>query len=126
MDCSENQKKTLQKLQPLSNLVVASVVVLATELTIKWNGLRGVDTLSSAGQTIPFLVGVGSLVRVIYVYAKPIISRHFGRGESVVVSSESKPEPVPAPFEVMPVPYSAPVELHEPEPETRTYHVMAQ
>jgi hypothetical protein len=126
LDCSENQKKTLQKLQPLSNLVVATIVVLATELTIKWNRLRGVNTLSSAGQTIPFLVGVGSLVRVIYVYAKPFICRHFGRGESAVVSSEPKPEPVPVPFEVMPVPYSAPVELDEPEPETITYHVIVQ
>lgn len=85
---SENRKKTLQQLQPLSNVVVASVVVLATELTIKWNGLRGVNTLSSAGQTIPFLIGVGSLVHLFYVYVKPIILRRFGRDES----SESEPE----------------------------------
>jgi hypothetical protein len=108
----------------LSNLVVASVVVLATELTIKWNGLRGVNSLSSAGQTIPFIVGVGSLVRIFYVYAKPKIQRRFGSGESAVLSSEIKPEPGPVSFEVMPVPYSAPVELIEPEPETITYHVI--
>jgi hypothetical protein len=101
-------------------------VVLATELTIKWNSLRGVNTLSSAGQTIPFLVGVGSLVRVFYVYAKPMIQRRFGRGESVEFSSESKPEPGPVPFEVIPVPYSAPIELNEPEPETITYHVVVE
>ena len=89
---SKNRKKTLQQLQPLSNLVVASVVVLATELTIKWNSLRGVNTLSSAGQTIPFLIGVGSLVHVFYVYVKPMILRRFGRDES---STKSEPESRP-------------------------------
>jgi hypothetical protein len=97
-------------------------VVLATELTIKWNSIRGVNSLSSAGQTIPFVVGLGALVRIFYVYAKPMILRRFGRGDSAALSSEIKPESGPEPFEVLPVLYSAPVELIEPEPETTTYH----
>jgi len=94
---SKNRKKTLQQLQPFSNLIVATIVVLATELTIKWNSLRGVDTLSSAGQTIPFLIGVGALVHVFYVYVKPMILRRFGQDESAVsTKSETEPDPTGA------------------------------
>lgn len=117
---SEEQKKTLQNLQPLSNLVVASVVVLATKLTIKWNSLNSVNSLSSAGQTIPFVIGIRPLVRVFYVYSEPILKRHFGRGESAESSSAPKLEPGPLPFEVMPIPYSAPVDLDNLESERTT------
>jgi hypothetical protein len=42
-DVSDKQKETLQQLQPLSNVVVATMVVLATDPTAKWNVFRGVN-----------------------------------------------------------------------------------
>jgi len=43
-----------------------SVLVIGTELTIQWNDIQGVQNLSSVGQLIPFCVGVGGLVKVIW------------------------------------------------------------
>ena len=98
------------------------MVVLATELTIKWNTLRGVNSLSSAGQTIPFIVGVESLVRVFYVYSEPMFKRRFGHVAQVTSSLEANDPPGPVAFEVMPVPYSVPMEWVDPEPEATTQY----
>jgi hypothetical protein len=57
----------LRELQTLANLVVASTVVAATELTIQWNNITGVGDLNSAGQLIPMLIGVGFVTRVVYI-----------------------------------------------------------
>jgi hypothetical protein len=46
---------------------VLSTVTAATELTIQWNGIEGVADVSSAGQTIPMLIGVGLVTRVLYI-----------------------------------------------------------
>ena len=40
--------------------------VLATELTLKWNQISDVYTVGSAGQLIPFIVGVAGLLKVLY------------------------------------------------------------
>lgn len=61
----------LQKLNMVNNIVTATIVVVATELTIKWNRITDVNTLSSAGQLIPFVIGLGVVVRVLYVWRKP-------------------------------------------------------
>jgi hypothetical protein len=61
----------LQQLNLVNNFTTASIVVVATELTIKWNHVTGVNTLSSAGQLIPFVIGLGVVVRVLYVWLKP-------------------------------------------------------
>lgn len=61
----------LQKLNLVNNLITATVVVVATELTIKWNHVNAVNSLSSAGQLIPFVIGLGVVVRVLYVWRKP-------------------------------------------------------
>ena len=42
-DVSDKQKETLQQLQPLSNVVVATMVILATDPTAKCNVLRSVN-----------------------------------------------------------------------------------
>lgn len=42
-------------------------VTAATELTIQWNGIDDVSDVSSAGQTIPLLIGVGLVGRVLYI-----------------------------------------------------------
>ena len=65
---SSYRKHFLQNLSILLGLVIAVMVVTAAELTIKWNNIQGVNILGSAGQTIPFAIGVGSFVRILYVY----------------------------------------------------------
>lgn len=52
------------------SLTTATLVVVATELTIHWNHVEGVNTLSSAGHTIPFAIGAALFARVFYVYFK--------------------------------------------------------
>jgi hypothetical protein len=57
----------LHNLDSLFKLVTASIVITAGELTIRWNNISGVDDVSSAGQLIPFVIGLGSLIRIFYV-----------------------------------------------------------
>ena len=124
MVSAKKRKKMLQQLQPLSNFIVASVVLLATELTIEWKGLRGVNLLSPAGQTIPFIIGIGSLLRVFYVYIKPTLKARFGCGDQTESSQQAKDPPGPVPFEVIPVPYCVSVELADPELQNERRYVV--
>ncbi|OCK80789.1 hypothetical protein K432DRAFT_434534 [Lepidopterella palustris CBS 459.81] len=57
--------RTLQNLDSASRLIVAAVITVATELTIAWNHIRNVNSLSSAGQTIPFLIGLAAVIRIL-------------------------------------------------------------
>ncbi|KAK5016675.1 hypothetical protein LTR16_001586 [Cryomyces antarcticus] len=66
---SERQFQTLHRWEVLIAAIVASTIITATELTIYWNNITNVYSLSSAGQTIPFAIGIGALLRVVYVYA---------------------------------------------------------
>ena len=54
-------------LDSLIRLAIASIVITATELTIQWNNLTGINDVSTAGQTIPLIIGATSIVRVLYV-----------------------------------------------------------
>ncbi|KAF2744418.1 hypothetical protein M011DRAFT_470546 [Sporormia fimetaria CBS 119925] len=60
--------RRLWNLHGVVKLAIAVIVTIAIELTIFWNKIEGVNTLSGAGQTIPFVTGVGALVRVLYVH----------------------------------------------------------
>lgn len=68
MELPENTKKILQNTDNILRILVASIIITATELTIQWNCISEVNSLSSAGQTIPFLIGIAVVIRVIYVY----------------------------------------------------------
>ena len=61
------QIESLQKLRSVCNVAVASTVIAGTELTIKWNKIQGVNSLTSAGQTIPLLIGIATILRIAYV-----------------------------------------------------------
>lgn len=41
--------------------------VLAVELTLVWNHVEGVYTVKSTGQIIPFVAGLGILVRMFWI-----------------------------------------------------------
>jgi hypothetical protein len=43
-----------------------SLLVIGTELTIQWNYIKGVQTLTTVGQLIPAAIGIGGFLRVIY------------------------------------------------------------
>jgi hypothetical protein len=43
------------------------IIITASELTIVWNNLSGVNNLASAGQMIPLIIGAVILLRVVYV-----------------------------------------------------------
>ncbi|KAH7014239.1 uncharacterized protein B0I36DRAFT_389197 [Microdochium trichocladiopsis] len=64
---SERHKSTLRILYAVMLFIVASLITVATELTIAWNRVTDVNELNSAGQLIPFIVGVGVLGRVVYL-----------------------------------------------------------
>lgn len=49
----------------LNNIIIASTVTAATELTIHWNSIQAVSSLSSAGQLMPSLIGLSLVLRVI-------------------------------------------------------------
>lgn len=53
-----------------NNFITASIIVVATELTIRWNRIANVNDVSSAGQLIPYVIGLGVVVRVLHVWRK--------------------------------------------------------
>lgn len=52
--------------EAIQSLIVFVFLVIQVELTIVWNHVDGLKTLSSLGQLIPFILGVGGLLKVIW------------------------------------------------------------
>jgi len=67
----EQRVGLLQRIDTVFRIILITIIIVATELTIRWNGLQDVYTLTSAGQTIPFIIGVAALIRVIYLRIRP-------------------------------------------------------
>ena len=42
--------------------------IISTELVIRWNHIRGVNSIQSTGQILPIVVGGGSLIRVMWKF----------------------------------------------------------
>ncbi|KAK4081253.1 uncharacterized protein Triagg1_2785 [Trichoderma aggressivum f. europaeum] len=61
----QEQKDLLRTMRSISNLVVYGLHITAIELTIKWNQFDNVDGVNTSGQTIPLLVSLGILIRLI-------------------------------------------------------------
>jgi hypothetical protein len=59
-------------------------MVCTVELSIRWNEIRGVQSLDSVSQLVPFIVAVGQLAHVIYNAArgKDSIKRVISANES--------------------------------------------
>jgi hypothetical protein len=49
------------------------MVILATELTIAWNKIQGVNDAKSVGQLIPLMIGVGGIGHVLLVMIREAI-----------------------------------------------------
>ena len=48
-------------------LTVCVGLVLAIELSLFWNGVTGVTNMGQVGQLVPFVIGIGGLVKVLWV-----------------------------------------------------------
>lgn len=99
----------LRNMESWMKIIIGLVIVLATELTIQWNEISGVNSLSGAGQTIPFVIGLGAVVRVFYVYyVYPAneVQDDVGGGGSVYSRPGSRPGSRPdGPISSKQVPY---------------------
>lgn len=42
------------------------IFIAQVELTIAWNRMGGLQTLNTVGQLVPFILGVGGLVKVVW------------------------------------------------------------
>ncbi|KAJ2902576.1 hypothetical protein MKZ38_000336 [Zalerion maritima] len=74
IEISNERRSGLQHLQNFFSFIVASVTVLAIELTVEWNGLSSnsnLNSIASVGQTIPLLVGLGLFLKTIYKWQYP-------------------------------------------------------
>lgn len=49
-----------------NHLVVVGIMILQLELTISWNNIRGLSIINTLGQLIPFVLGLGGLIRVVW------------------------------------------------------------
>jgi hypothetical protein len=90
----------LHNLDSLFKLITASIVIVAGELTIRWNHISGVNDISSAGQLIPFVIGAGSLLRIFYVNWK-----RGPAGDGEEPGDSYVDTRVPVPFDRMPLPF---------------------
>ncbi|KAK1759080.1 hypothetical protein QBC47DRAFT_436607 [Echria macrotheca] len=76
--------KTMIRLKGLVDLVVAGIVMAATELTLHWNSVQGVYSLDTLGQVVTLILGLVVLLRVFWVKLK--------RGLSVSESLSKDPD----------------------------------
>lgn len=53
-------------LMAAENLLVIIILIVQVELTISWNNISGLQSLATLGQLIPFVLGVGGLIKVVY------------------------------------------------------------
>ncbi|KAF2866802.1 hypothetical protein BDV95DRAFT_598690 [Massariosphaeria phaeospora] len=48
-------------------VLVACIIVTATELCIHWNAIPNVNSIDSVGQTIPLVISIGTVVHMLYI-----------------------------------------------------------
>lgn len=69
---SNRKRRHIERLQTIDTwmrIITAMLVTLATELAVSWNDIRNANTLAGAGNTIPLFIGIGAVLRVLYVSA---------------------------------------------------------
>jgi len=58
------QGRGLQYLQSFISILVAVAIIAATELSISWNNIDSINSLDSAGQLIPLVLGIAVVLHV--------------------------------------------------------------
>lgn len=70
----------MQQLRTILDLIVATIVIIAIELSISWNNISSVNNLDSAAQFIPFIISAAYFLRSFYVWLSgpsPEDSHHY-------------------------------------------------
>ncbi|KAJ8125382.1 hypothetical protein O1611_g8257 [Lasiodiplodia mahajangana] len=62
------ERRRMQVLGIIVSIGIFTTIIVGIELAVFWNGLGGVYIINSAGQLIPFVIGVLTLVRIAYKY----------------------------------------------------------
>jgi NADH:ubiquinone oxidoreductase subunit 6 (subunit J) len=62
---------------PFISVFCLVLAVCAIELTLLWNSVSEISSMNSVGQFIPFTVGVGGLVQVLWAIARESVSMSF-------------------------------------------------
>ena len=55
--------------------------VLSAELIIRWNRISDVHTIATTGQLIPFVIGLATILRTMWIFSKPF-RRRFKKKET--------------------------------------------
>lgn len=64
-------------------ILVASWSILAVELTLHWNSVKGVYNVKSTGQIIALVVGLGMLVKVLWLLRPRRVSKRILRSTNL-------------------------------------------
>ena len=54
-------------------IIIMVISMILIELTLKWNHLEGIYSINSTGQIIPLMVGIGSMIAVIWKLWRTIL-----------------------------------------------------
>ncbi|KAI0445111.1 hypothetical protein F4803DRAFT_509444 [Xylaria telfairii] len=65
---ARRKRRRMQILGILVSTGIFSLMVVAIELVVFWNGLGGIYIINSAGQLIPLVISVLTLARIVYKY----------------------------------------------------------
>ncbi|KAL7930723.1 hypothetical protein V8C35DRAFT_329952 [Trichoderma chlorosporum] len=82
----QEQRYLLRTMRSISNLIVTGLHITAIELTIRWNQFDNVDGVNTSGQTIPLLVSLGILIRLVVSHYATQVD-----GTSTTAGSRSRP-----------------------------------
>ncbi|KAM0259113.1 hypothetical protein ACHAQJ_003484 [Trichoderma viride] len=88
----QEQKDLLCTMRGISNLIVYGLHITAIELTIRWNQFDNVDGVNTSAQTIPLLVSLGILLRLMVSH---YANRVDGSTDDANTENESQPQPQP-------------------------------
>nr|WOD46607.1 hypothetical protein [Trichoderma atroviride] len=87
----QEQKDLLRTMRGISNLVVYGLHIAAIELTLQWNQFDNTNGVNTSAQTIPLLVSLGILLRLIVSH---YATRVDGSTDEQCTSAGNEPQPV--------------------------------
>jgi hypothetical protein len=57
----------MQLIHTCMRATLIAIIITALEVTILWNQIGGVNSLSTAGQIIPLVIGISAVLRIFYL-----------------------------------------------------------
>jgi hypothetical protein len=106
----------LQIVDTVVRVLLVMIIIIATELTIHWNGIHGVNTPGTVGQLIPLIIAIGAIGHLLLSAFREWFQKHkIKKGITITTEVQQSTRPVSiqqvVQHNVMRVPilYSAPV-----------------